>query len=221
MSKATLLLTVAFAAMTTSANARPSFTLSDGNRIVTIAPPGAPAAKFVPGTKYLLTNFATKEPKGTYLSAPFGFTISGPSSTFGEAYGLAEQFALKKSATVTTLTVAIGYVSGDHSFTLTLYADDGHNAPGALLASGTGTTNVAAGTCCAVENVVIASTSLAAKTPYWLAITTTGSNFESDAPEVANQVNARAYVSSTTDGGNTWSAGVLETWYGLPAFGIK
>src|ERR1700733_6335631 len=119
MSKATLLLTVAFAVMTTSADARPSFMLSDGNRIVTIAPPGAPAAEFLPGTKYLLTNFATKEPKGAYLSAPFGFTISGPSSTFGEAYGLAEQFTLKKSASVTTLAVAVGCVSGDHSFTLT------------------------------------------------------------------------------------------------------
>jgi hypothetical protein len=160
-------------------------------------------------SKYLWSTFASN-PNGVYFCC-YGSTLSGPSSFFGAAYGAAEQFSLKKSASVTGLAAAVGYVSGDDSVTLTLYADNGSNAPGTVLAQGTGTTDTEFGACCGVTTAKISSTSLKAGTPYWVAITTTGSNFEAAPFQVYNEVDNPLYVAYTTNGGSTWSAGGQAT----------
>src|SRR6202044_4163346 len=127
MLKTVLLSTAALAFVATTAVARPQVTLTNDNRVVAITPVrgASHATEFVPGTKYLFTNFATREKKGVYLSCCSGVTISGPSSFLGEAYGVAEQFTLSAAATATSLAAAVGYVSGNNSVTLRLYADNG------------------------------------------------------------------------------------------------
>jgi len=222
MTKTLLLSTTALVLMATAAAARLQVVLGRDSRIVTLASGAAfpHTAKSAPAGEYLYTNLALKEKKGLYLASPIGFTISGPSSILGQAIGIAEQFRLKVHASATSLAAAVGYVSGDNSVTLTLYADNGSNAPGAVLASGTGTTTIAFGFCCDVTRVSIAPTRLHAKRPYWIGITTTGSNFEAAGPEIANQVNDYAYLASTSDGGESWSAGNLSFATQLPAIGI-
>ncbi|HEX4077640.1 MAG TPA: hypothetical protein VHX61_02045 [Rhizomicrobium sp.] len=66
----------------------------------------------------------------------------------------------------------------------------------------------------------ISSTKLSANTPYWVAITTTGANYEAAPFQVSNEVNHDTYVSSTTNGGSTWGAGYSETEYN-PAIGVS
>lgn len=223
MLRAILLATAALALAATAAGARPRVRLSEDNRSVTILPTTVVphATKFMPGAKYLFTNLETKDKEGVYLGCCYALTISGPSSFLGVAYGVAEQFTLKKSASVTTLAAGVGYVSGDKSVTMTLYADNGSNSPGAVLASGTGTVTTQSGLCCEVTSVTIPSTSLNAGTPYWIGITTTGSNFETAAYEIADQVDEYAYVAYTTNGGSTWGAGSRLFGSEMPAIGIN
>jgi hypothetical protein len=222
MLKAVLLSTAALALIATSAEARPNVTLSHDNRFVSVMPG---ADHFVPPVedkkkkgKYKYSTF-NKDPNGAYFCC-YGSTLSGPSSFFGEAYGVAEQFKLKSAASVSELAAAVGYVSGDDSVTLTLYADNGSNSPGAMLAQGTGTSTTEFGFCCGITTASISSTSLSANTPYWVAITTTGSNYEAAPFQVYNEVNDYVYLSYTTNGGSSWGAGESETEYD-PAIGVK
>ena len=176
MFKTVLLSTAALALIATSADARPEVTLSKDNRFVSVLPHNGQSVPAIPGVTYVYQTIA-KNKKGAYFCC-YGNTISGPSSFFGAAYGVAEQFVLSADASITHLAAAVGYVSGDDSVTLTLYADNGNNSPGSKLAQGKGTTSTAFGFCCGITKAKIKSTSLKANTPYWVAITTTGSNFE-------------------------------------------
>lgn len=219
MLKTVLLSTAALALITTAATARPQVTLSHDNRFVSVMPSkGAQVApKYAPG-KYVYATLS-KNKNGAYFCC-YGSTISGPSSFFGAAYGVAEQFTLTAAASVTKLVAGVGYVSGDKSVTLTLYADTGSNEPGAVLATGTGTSPTEFGFCCGVTKAKISSTSLKANTPYWVAITTTGANFEAAGFQVNNEVNDDVYVASTSNGGTTWGSSVSETEYN-PAIGVE
>jgi len=220
MLKTLLLSTAALALVATAANAGSNVTLSHDNRFVSTMP--SKGSEVVPPGKhkvrYLSTTLASN-PEGTYFCC-YGSTISGPSSFLGHAYGAAEQFVPAKSKSITTLSAAVGYSSGTKAVTLTLYADNGSNSPGAALASATGTAAVQFGLCCGVTSVTIPSTSLTAGTPYWIGITTTGTNFNAAPFQVSDEVDNETYISSTSNGGTTWGAGVQETEYN-PAIGVK
>lgn len=219
MLRKVLLSTAALALVATAANARPNVTLSHNNRFVSVMPgQNAGMHDFAPKAKYLYSTIA-KNKEGAYFCC-YGSTISGPSSFFGAAYGVAEQFTLSKAATIHTLFAGVGYVSGDKSVTLTLYADSGSNSPGAVLATGTGTAAVQYGYCCGITSASISATSLSANTPYWVAITTTGANFEAAGFQVSDEVDNDVYVSSTSNGGSSWGTGYSETEYN-PAIGVK
>lgn len=215
MLKMVLLSTVAVVLVATRADARVQFTLGNHSRFVSTLPhqgqsvPASPRAGRFAYT--MLSNYA--------CSCCEGDTISGPSSLFGVAYGVAEQFKLKKAEAVTKLLAGVAYVSGDHSVTLSLYADNGSNEPGTLLAQGMGTVKVEFGLGCAFTKVRIEKTRLSAHTPYWIAITTTGSNFESTPFKVSHKEPA-VYVSYSSNGGNTWNSGTLEKEF-YPAIGVK
>jgi len=105
---------------------------------------------------------------------------------------------------VTKLSAAVGYVSGDHTATLTLYADSGSNTPGTKLASKKGTTPEFFGGCCGVLSVKIKSTHLSAGQKYWIGITTGGANFNAAPFSTVDQVNPHNAAGSS-DGGTTWS----------------
>lgn len=219
MLRSVLLSTAALALIATTANARPQVTMSQDNRFVSVMPGKAAlhAPVFTPG-RYLYDNFS-KEKKALYFCC-YGSTISGPSSQFGHAYGVAEQFIPSNSGSITRLSAGVGYVSGNKSVTLTLYADNGNNEPGTMLAQGTGTAGVEYGYCCGVTTAKISKTQLSAGTPYWVAITTTGTNFEAAGFQVSNEVDNFMYVSSTTNGGTTWGTSYSETEYN-PSIGVK
>ena len=219
MLKTVLLSTAALALIASAADARPQVTLSKDNKFVSVLPhngQSAPAGH-VPGSYVAST--IDKSKVGSYFCC-YGNTISGPSSFFGAAYGVAEQFIPSASATISQLVAGVGYVSGDHSVTLTLYADNGSNSPGKKLASGTGTTNTQFGFCCGLVKAKIKSQNLTAGTPYWVAITTTGANFEAAGFQVNNEVNDYHYLAYTSNGGSTWSSGFSETEYN-PAIGLR
>lgn len=218
--KTALLSTAALALAITSAGAQPQTMLSNDKRFVAALPHGggqSVPAERIPGT-YVMS---TIDPSavGAYYCC-YGDTVSGPSSLLGVAYGVAEQFELKEATTVRILLAAVGYVSGDQSVTLSLYADNGSNEPGTLLAQGTGSVGTALGFCCGLVKVKIKKTRLSADTPYWVAITTTGSNYEAAELQVFNEVDHPVYVSFTSNGGSTWNAGVLEAEL-YPAIGVK
>lgn len=217
MLKAVLLSTAAMALVVTSADARPPVTMSKDNRFVSIEPhagSSAPAGH-TPGSFVFST--IDKSKVGTYFCC-YGSTLSGPSSIFGAAYGVAEQFIPSSSATISKLYAGVGYVSGDDKVTLTLYADNGSNSPGKKITSGSGTATTAFGYCCNLVKAKIKSTSLTAGTPYWVAITVGGSDFDAAGFQVNNEVSDYHYLAYTTNGGSTWSSGISETEYN-PAIG--
>lgn len=214
-----LLASAALTLVATAAGARPNVTLSANNRYVSTMPthnghlvPSNLGGGYKDGT-------IAKNKEAAYFCC-YGSTISGPSSFFGVAYGVAEQFIAKKSGSVSTLAAGVGYVSGNDSVTLTLYADNGSNEPGTMLAQGTGTTSTQFGFCCGITTASISSTSLTGGSAYWVAITTTGNNFEAAGFQVSDEVDNNVYVASTTNGGTTWGTSFSETEYD-PAIGVK
>jgi hypothetical protein len=220
MLKTVLLSTAALALITTAAMARPQVTLSHDNRFVSVMP--SKNAHIIPnlfkkgGYKY---STISHNAEGAYFCC-YGSTISGPSSFFGAAYGVAEQFMATSSGSISTLAAGVGYVSGDDSVILTLYADNGSNEPGTMLAQGTGTTSTQFGLCCGITTASISKTNLTASTPYWIAITTGGANFEAAGFQVNDEVDDNVYIASTSNGGTTWGTSVSETEYD-PAIGVK
>ena len=218
MLKTVLLSTAALALIATAAGARPQVTLSHDNRFVSVMPGKTQAASHDPGKISYVYTTIDHDKKGAYFCC-YGSTISGPSSFFGAAYGVAEQFTLTSAATISHLAAGVGYVSGDDTVTLTLYADNGNNQPGKMIAQGTGTTTTEFGFCCGVTKAKIKSTDLKASTPYWVAITTTGANFEAAGFQVSNEVDRYTYLSYTSNGGTSWSSGFSETEYN-PAIGV-
>lgn len=220
MFRSVLLSTAALALVATAANASPKVTLSHDNRFVSVEPGKAAVnlPHMLPGKQYTFGTIA-KNKEGAYFCC-YGSTISGPSSFFGAAYGVAEQFIPSKSGAIKTLAAAVGYVSGSKNVTLTLYADNGNNEPGTMIAQGTGTTTTQFGFCCGITTVSISSTNLTGGTPYWVAITAGGADFDAAPFQVQDEVDNNVYVASTSNGGTTWGTSFLETEYD-PAIGVK
>src|ERR1041385_4956466 len=125
MIKKTLLISAAVVLAASAAYAGPKVAISQDHRTVSVAPGKGTAGSLVqfPGTE-AYSNFAKKYPNGLYFCC-YGYTISGPSSFLGAAYAAATQWTQDTDADVTKLSAAVGYVSGDHTATLHLYADSG------------------------------------------------------------------------------------------------
>jgi hypothetical protein len=206
MIRKTLLTSAALALVATGAYAGANVSLSNDHRMVSVpaGSPGKSAPLQLGGTSY--SNFATKYSNGLYFCC-YGYTVSGPSSFLGAAYGAATQWTQAADADVTKLSSSVGYVSGDHTSTLTLYADNGSDAPGAKLGSGTGASPEFFGGCCGVLTVKLKkSAHLSAGQKYWIAVTTTGANFNAAPFSTIDQVNLHN-IAGTSDGGTTWSGG--------------
>lgn len=218
MLKAVLLSTAALALIATSADARPQFTLSKDNRFVSVMP-GASGKSTPSNAAGYVVSTLDKGTVGTYFCC-YGNTLSGPSSFFGAAYGVAEQFIPSTSATISKAVAAVGYVSGSDKVTLTLYADNGSNSPGSVIASGHGTTSTQFGFCCGLVTAKLGSHNLTAGTPYWVGITVGGADFDAAPFQVNNEVSDFHYVAYTSNGGSTWSSGFSQTEYN-PAIGLK
>ena len=222
MLKVVLLSTAALALVATAADARPQMMFSKDNRFVSVTP--GRSSQATPSLEKKITyvySTISKNNKGAYFCC-YGSTISGPSSSLGAAYGAAEQFILSSNATISNLAAGVGYFSGssgDHTVTLTLYADNGSNSPGKMLAQGTGAAKAIFGFCCGVTHAKISSTKLTAGTPYWVAVTTTGVNEEAAGFQVSNEVDGYNYNAYSSDGGSTWGSGFSLTEYNM-AIGV-
>jgi len=212
MFRTVLLSTAALALAVTAADARPQVTVSKDQRVVSVMP--GKLSNLIPNffpkknKGSLYSTLATDYPNGLYFCC-YGSTISGPSSFFGVAYGVAEQFSTKSNGSATSITAAVGYVSGSKSVTLTLYADAG-NTPGAVLASGTGSSDTEFGSCCGTLTAKIKKTKLTGGTAYWVGITAGGADFDAAPFETVDEVNP-AYVAGTSNGGTSWGAGYQTT----------
>jgi hypothetical protein len=220
MLKAVLLSSAALALIVSSADAGPQATLSKDGRFTTVLPhsgQSVPAAH--PPGSYVVSTI-DKSKVGSYFCC-YGNTISGPSSiTAPYAYAVAEQFIPSANATVTEIFAGVGYVSGDDKVTLTLYADNGSNSPGAKLAHGTGTATTQFGFCCGLVKAKIKSTSLKAGTPVWVGISAAGADWDADGFQVNNEVSDYHYLAFSSNGGSTWSSGFSYTEYN-PAIGVR
>ena len=205
MIKGTFLASAALSLVATMAYAGPHVMVSKDHKFVSVAPSG----KSQPGSLVGLpggaafNNFAKKYPNGLYFCC-YGNTISGPSSFFGAAYAAAVQFTPDADTTVTKLTAAVGYVSGDQKVTLTLYSDSGSGTPGTALASGDATAATFFGGCCGVTKAKIKATALTGGTPYWIGVSTGGANFDAAPFSTVDQVNPHNAAGSS-DGGSTWT----------------
>lgn len=193
---------------TSMAGAAPQIDLSRDNRFVTIEPGKDlrnPPNDVKTPRYYLDGTLATKYPKGLYFCC-YGATISGPSSVVGKAYAAATQFVTEGGGPtyVDKLVAAVGYVSGTHKVTLTIYSDSGHNTPGAVLASKMGTTTTEFGSCCELVTVRIPEQDFVPGTPYWIGVSASGSDLDTALESTTDQVD-ESNSATSTDGGATWT----------------
>ncbi len=97
---------------------------------------------------------------------------------------------------------------------LSIYSDNG-GAPGTLIASGTATGLGTFGDCCTLATAKIKKASLTGGTPYWVAVSATGTTWDAWTFNTTDEIDELTAAYSS-DGGTTWSAGVA-----LPAPSIQ
>jgi hypothetical protein len=108
---------------------------------------------------------------------------------------------------LTQIDIADGFISGDNSMTLNLYADNG-GAPGTLLESWTVNNLPDFGTCCTVSTVLDSSgVVLLNGDTYWLAPATDDSTWEA---WNWNSIGVTGLGAISTDDGATWMPGQYE-----------
>jgi hypothetical protein len=207
-----ILSSAALALVATAAYAAPKVSMSSDNRVVSVMPGNgslnvANGIK-TPGAAY--STIATKYPNSLYFCC-YGNTVSGPSSIFGVAYGVAEQVILAKKTKVKHLYAGVGFVSGNGSVSLTLYNDSSNNVGTAVSGgSGSGTTSTTFGSCCGLVDAPISPVVTLNAGTYWVGITTDDANFEAANFETVDEVNP-GYTAGTSTGGSTWGGGYQTT----------
>jgi|SRR5580704_7520923 hypothetical protein len=153
----------------------------------------------------------SKYPFGVFFCC-YGYTISGPQSTFGEAYWVAVPFTPSANYTVKALEASVGFAGGVNGVTLSLNAD-ASGLPGPALASANVTNLEGFGECCTLAiGKDSAGVSINQGTQYWLVVSTSTSTATSFDAWALNSTDMRsysfaAYNSKTGAWGN--SGGVL------------
>lgn len=153
---------------------------------VCLAGGGASAAP-----RAVFDNLASRDPKGVYMAGT-GYSLGGPGSPIGLTL-LAAAFTPANTATLASVQVAAGYISGaENTVLVTIYADAA-GAPGMALWQGAAVLPTF-GTCCATVTAgAYAPVRLIAGTQYWLGLGPTASGTDSFAGwsfNVADQVDA-------------------------------
>ena len=118
-------------------------------------------------------NLATKDPKGVYWCCA-AYPVTGPKSPVGE-YWTAAAFTPATKATVTKVTVAIGYESSTKSYDVLLSLNvDNNGVPGQALKTWKITFpggKPVFGSCCVVKSKM-GSVPVSANTQYWVVVST-------------------------------------------------
>jgi len=152
-------------------------------------------------------------PSNLYDVIDGGYYVSGPLAIDNPVdQWIAMPFTNKIADHVTQIQAAIGYISGTKKLVMGIYTDNAGSV-GTLLVQGQTANVPAAGVCCQVATVNVASTALNAATQYWVVAQEhpTAQDFEA-VWQASN---------SSLIGGNVGQAGWF-TFSGLvPAFAVK
>ena len=152
-------------------------------------------------------NLATKYTDGLYFCCQGG-TITGPDFIGGYSYEQAIPFTPKKSRSVTSITIGLGYVSGTNSAVVSLAADS-NGLPGTTLASGGVSSMPDFGTCCTTTTVTISSTMLTKGTQYWIVVSATGNTWTAWNYSTTDQVDEHTYAYNYNGEGWTSASYIL------------
>ncbi len=136
-----------------------------------------------------------------------GWTISGTGSV-GFSQTVAEEFQVGQNGSVGTIDVGLGYVEGDNSFYVGLYADNGSGIPGSQLGRWDNLSSPETfGNCCLLTTITgISGINLSTGTNYWLVVGPESSSSTTwGAWNFSNS--ATGNLDYSTDGGQTWNNG--------------
>ncbi len=119
----------------------------------------------VPPLKTIYSNLG---PSLNAYTGDGGWYLSGP-NPYGPVF-IAMTFTPKKNSTVTQVQAAVQWSGGDNQVNLSIYADNGSNAPGTLLAGPVTVPNLPDyGTCCLLATANFSPTvSVLAGIQYWV-----------------------------------------------------
>jgi hypothetical protein len=186
-----------------AAFAGPQATLSKDHLTTLVSPRAVSPPQAHPGKKGaggVVNTLATAYKYGLYWCCSGG-TIAGQNSPLGESVEQGEPFTPKATKTVTKITVGAAYSSGTNSVTVSLYSDD-NDAPGSVIASGTGKNLADFGTCCSTVTVKIPTTQLIKGTQYWVVLSAPDDGWESWSFSEIDQVHDQPYA--INQGGTGW-----------------
>lgn len=175
----------------------------------TTAQPGttryAPAIKPPRRLDTIFDNIGFKYPEGLYFCC-YGNTISGPSSQIGQTVWPASQFTPEGDATIKTIDVALGWVSGANRVVINIAKDDG-GIPGKVLGSFAVTGLGVFGDCCQLAEVT-GNVKIKVKggAPYWIFISTDDQSKNTWAAWPFNSTDQVNTINNAAFDGTSWTA---------------
>lgn len=135
----------------------------------------------------IYNNFSSY-PLGVYWCCT-GWTISGPNSIIGATYADGMPFTPSSSGTVNKIAVAVGWVTGANSVTVSLNADAG-GVPGAVIGKFDLTGLPGFGTCCVVASKSSSKGApVTGGTQYWVVVQNSASGTDTWAAWNDNDTN--------------------------------
>ncbi|HEX8815947.1 MAG TPA: choice-of-anchor R domain-containing protein [Terriglobales bacterium] len=208
------ILILALASLVSSAAAQQNATLRDGKTIVPHNPSGdrpAAAEKNASSPVAIFSNIGTAYPKATYWCCE-GSIISGPGSPGGFEWWDGAAFTPTANATVTSIGLALGYISGTNQVQVHLN-QDANGVPGPALRTWTVQNIPGAGTCCIVTHVYDETgIPVTANVQYWVSVTTNGNDEDiqavwdvDDTNEIDPAPNAARCQGSLCRGNGKWA----------------
>jgi len=135
-----------------------------------------------------------------------GWTESGAGSLtgFNSLQAMAFTNTTGQNIALTQIDIADGFISGNNSMVLSLYADNGSGAPGALMESWLVTSLPSFGTCCTVDTVTSSpGVILSNGGTYWISAASDSQSWEA---WNWNTTSASGQGSISTDDGATWAS---------------
>lgn len=151
----------------------------------------------------IFDNIGFHYPKGLYFCC-YGDTISGPNSQIGQTIWPAAQFTPASDATIKTIDVAVGWVSGANRVVINL-AEDAGGVPGNVLRSFPVTGLGSFGDCCQLAEVST-HVHVTGGTPYWIFLSTDDTSKTTWAAWPFNSTDQTDTINVAGYDGSSWTA---------------
>lgn len=164
------------------------------------------ATSSVGSAKLIFSNLAP--PPAAAYNDTSGYYVLGPDNSVGfSEQWIGVPFIPKNNSHVTTLQVAVQWISGSTSFVIGLYSDNGGTV-GSLLASAEGDATSTFGTCCQLVTVSIPSTAVTRGKQYWIV----ASSDDVNAPDFTGVFDASAtQIIAYNESASTWGSFTTNT----------